>query len=94
MATNKYIHQLSGITNPNLTGFTVFDDETATYKVSLSNLRQNLVDSGSHYFTGSQVINGNLTVSGSITAQQYVISSSITNITNYNLSGSSIFGNS
>jgi hypothetical protein len=94
MATNKYIHQLSGITNPSLTGFTVFDTQESTYKVSLDSLRQTLVDSGSHFFTGSQTINGNLTVSGSITAQQYVVSSSLINVTNYNVSGSSIFGNS
>ena len=93
MATNKYINQLSGITNPSLTGFTAFDNQTSTYKVSLGTLRQTLVDSGSHYFTGSQTINGNLVVSGSITAQQYVVSSSLINVTNYNVSGSSIFGN-
>ncbi len=93
MAANKYIHELSGNTNPSLTGFTAFDNETATYKVSLGTLRQTLVDSGSHYFTGSQNINGNLIVSGSITAQQYIVSSSLINVTNYNVSGSSVFGN-
>lgn len=90
----KKISELSGITNPNLTGITVVVDNETTYKTTLNDLRNVLVDSGSHYFTGSQVINGNLTISGSITAQQYILSSSITNITTETISGSSNFGNS
>ena len=93
MATNKFIHDLTGVTNPSLTGYTVYDTDTGTYKLSLNNLRQVLVDSGSHTFTGSQSILGNLTVSGSIISQNYIVSSSITNITAYNVSGSSNFGN-
>jgi cytoskeletal protein CcmA (bactofilin family) len=93
MAENKYISQLTGNTNPILTGYTIFDDGTTTYKTSLNTLRQVLVDSGSHYFTGSQTIKGDLTISGSLTAQQYIVSSSVTHINNINLNGSSINGN-
>lgn len=93
MATHKYISQLTNNTNPILTGYTVFDDGVTTYKSSLNTLRQVLVDSGSHYFTGSQVINGNLIISGSLTAQQYIVSSSITNLTYFDISGSTKNGN-
>jgi hypothetical protein len=92
----KKISQLSSgsLSNLPLSGLTAVVYSGITYQHSLSNLRQKLVDSGSHVFTGSQVINGNLTISGSITAQQYILSSSITNITTETISGSSNFGNS
>ncbi len=88
------ISQLSSSIAPSLSGVTAVVLGGTTYKSSLQNLRQVLVDSGSHVFTGSQVINGSLTVSGSITAQEYILSSSITNITTETISGSSNFGNS
>lgn len=92
----KKISQLSSgsLSNLPLSGLTAVVYSGITHQHSLSNLRQKLVDSGSHVFTGSQVINGNLTISGSITAQQYILSSSITNITTETISGSSNFGNS
>lgn len=90
----KKISQLSSSLSPNLTGYTVFDNGSTTYKTTLQTLRNVLVDSGSHNFTGSQIINGNLIVSGSITAQSYILSSSVTHITVENISGSSNFGNS
>lgn len=92
----KKISQLSSgsLLSLPLSGLTAVVYSGITYQHSLSNLRQTLVDSGSHVFTGSQVINGNLTISGSITAQQYILSSSITNITTETISGSSNFGNS
>ena len=37
---------------------------------------------------------GDLRISGSLTAQQYIVSSSVTNITTQQLSGSTAFGNS
>ena len=77
-----------------LSGLTAVVYSGITYQHTLSNLRQTLVDSGSHVFTGSQVINGNLVVSGSLTAQQYILSSSISNIITETISGSSNFGNS
>jgi hypothetical protein len=92
---SKKISQLSSgsLSFLPLSGLTAVVYSGTTFQQSLSNLRQILVDSGSHYFTGSQVINGNLTVSGSLTAQQYILSSSITNITLESISGSSVFGN-
>ena len=42
--------------------------------------------------TGNEI--GDLKISGSLTAQQYVVSSSVTNITTQELSGSTTFGNS
>ena len=40
MAENKYIHELSEITNPVLSGFTIYDDVTTkTQKLSLENLK-------------------------------------------------------
>jgi len=42
--------------------------------------------------TGNEI--GDLKISGSLTAQQYIVSSSVTNITTQQLSGSTIFGNS
>lgn len=90
----KKISQLSSSLSPNLTGYTVFDNGSTTFKTTLQTLRNVLVDSGSHNFTGSQSINGNLTVSGSITAQSYILSSSVSHITVDTISGSSNFGNS
>ena len=94
MAGKKISQLPSGsLSNLPLNGLTAVVHSGITYQHSLSDLRQLLVDSGSHVFTGSQVINGNLTVSGSLTAHQYILSSSITNIVVQNVSGSSVFGN-
>jgi hypothetical protein len=90
----KKISELSGTTTPSLTGITVVVDNGITHKSTLQTLRNVLVDSGSHYFTGSQIINGDLTISGSLTAQQYILSSSISNIVIESISGSTSFGNS
>lgn len=91
--SNLKISELSGITNPSITGVTVVVVSGETYQTSLQSLRTVLVDSGSHYFTGSQTINGNLVISGSLTAQQYILSSSYTNMTIESISGSTAFGN-
>lgn len=90
---NKKISELTNINNPNLSAITPVVVNNITYKTSLQNLRQVLVDNGSHNFTGSQNINGDLVVSGSLTAQQYIISSSLINIITENISGSTSFGN-
>jgi len=90
----KKISELSSSLAPPLSGVTAVVHGGTTYKSTLSVLRQVLVDSGSHVFTGSQTINGNLVVSGSLTAQQYILSSSIANIVTETISGSSNFGNS
>jgi hypothetical protein len=91
---NKKISELVLSNNPPLSGVTAVVHGGTTYQSTLSTLRQLLVDSGSHAFTGSQTINGNLVISGSLTAQEYILSSSITNITTETISGSSRFGNS
>ena len=62
----KKISELSSSLSPILSAVTAVVYSGTTYKSTLSTLRQTLVDSGSHYFTGSQHINGKLTITGSI----------------------------
>ena len=47
---------------------------------------------GSNTFQGNQTINGNLIVTGSLTAQQFIVSSSVTYLTTSFASGSTKFG--
>ena len=49
---------------------------------------------GSNTFQGNQTINGNLIVTGSLTAQQFIVSSSVTYLTESFSSGSNVFGDS
>jgi hypothetical protein len=80
---NKYIKDFSGTTNPSLTGYTIYDDGSQTYKSSLGTLRTVLVDSGSHTFSGNQTIQGTLFVSSSSTFKnQVVVGSGITHTNN------------
>jgi hypothetical protein len=62
----KKISELSSSLSLSLTGVTPVVLNGTTYKTTLSMMRNHLVDSGSHYFTGSQHINGDLTITGSI----------------------------
>lgn len=62
----KKISELSSSLSLSLTGVTPVVLNGTTYKTTLSMMRSHLVDSGSHYFTGSQHINGDLTITGSI----------------------------
>jgi hypothetical protein len=95
MATKKITELSSGsLSNLPLSGVTTVVYSGTTFQHTLNHLRQKLVDSGSHVFTGSQTINGNLIISGSLTAQQYILSSSVTNIVTETISGSTQFGNS
>lgn len=64
---NKYIKDLTTTTTPSLTGNTIFDNGTTTFKTSLNTLKHVLVESGSHQITGSQVISGSLSVTGAFT---------------------------
>lgn len=64
---NKYIKDLTLNTTPSLTGHTIFDNGTTTYKASLDTLKHVLVESGSHHITGSQHISGSLSVTGAFT---------------------------
>jgi len=79
----KKITELSSSIAPSLTGVTTVAFGGTTYKSTLSTLRQTLVDSGSHYFTGSQRISGDLTISGSLMVSGSLtdIKSTITNVT-------------
>jgi len=90
---SKKISELISSSLPPLSGTTTVVYSGVTHQSSLRTLRQQLVDSGSHVFTGSQTINGDLIISGTLTAQQYILSSSISNITTETISGSSNFGN-
>ena len=63
MAGKKISQLPSGsLANLPLNGLTPVVHSGVTYQHTLNQLRQILVDSGSHHFTGSQFINGNLTV--------------------------------
>ena len=90
----KKISELISSSLPPLSGSTAVVHNGTTYQSTLNTLRQVLVDSGSHVFTGSQTVKGDLIVSGSIIAQEYIVSSSVTNIVTETVSGSSNFGNS
>jgi hypothetical protein len=95
MATRKITELTSGsLSSLPLTGVTTVVYSGVTFQHTLNHLRQVLVDSGSHVFTGSQTIKGDLIISGSLTAQQYILSSSVTNIVTETISGSTEFGNS
>lgn len=67
--------------------------------VSGSNISQITNDSGyaktgsANTFYADQTIDGNLVVTGSITALQYIVSSSVIYVTESNFSGSHVFGN-
>ena len=63
---SKKISQLTAITNPHLSGVTIYDDGVTSYKTSLDTLRQTLVDSGSHHITGSQFIDGDTYITGTL----------------------------
>jgi hypothetical protein len=62
----KKISQLPITTLPTMDGLSPLVLSGTTYHSTLGNLRQNLVDSGSHYFTGSQHISGSLNITGSL----------------------------
>lgn len=47
---------------------------------------------GSNTFIGNQLIDGNVVIAGTLTAETYVVSSSIVNIQTVDVSGSTIFG--
>jgi hypothetical protein len=61
----KKISQLTGSLSPSLSGIIPIVLSGTTYSTTLNSLRQVLVDSGSHNFTGSQHISGSLTISES-----------------------------
>jgi hypothetical protein len=62
----KKISELSSSLSLSLSGVTPVVLNGTTFKSTLSTLRQTLVDSGSHRFTGSQFISGSLSLTGSM----------------------------
>ncbi len=80
MAENKFISQLTTITEPNLTGYTIYDDGNTTYKMALGELTAfvtadegDFAITGSNIFRGSQTISGSLSVTGIQTVKDAVI---------------------
>lgn len=66
MAGKKITQLVSGsVSNLTLDSVLPLVYSGTTFQHDLNDLRQILVDSGSHHFTGSQFINGNLTANGS-----------------------------
>jgi hypothetical protein len=67
MAGKKITELISGsLLNLPLSGVTTVVYSGTTFQHEISDLREKLVDSGSHNFTGSQHINGDLTITGSL----------------------------
>jgi len=67
MAGKKITQLTSGsLSNLTLDSILPLTYSGTTFQHNSSHLRQILVDSGSHYFTGSQHINGDLTITGSV----------------------------
>jgi hypothetical protein len=70
---------------------------TASYSTT-AKYAENLIGTGpfattgSNIFDGNQFVNGNVVVDGTLTAQTYVVSSSIINIQTVDISGSTVFG--
>lgn len=75
------------IDNPNITGSFTLGAVTLPDGNAIAT-------TGSNTYSGNQIINGNLIVTGSLTAQQYIISSSVTYLTESFASGSHKFGDS
>jgi len=73
MAGKKITQLVSGsLSNLTLDSVLPLVYSGTTFQHDLGDLRQILVDSGSHYFTGSQNINGNLTVGGTGSFRDYL----------------------
>lgn len=73
MAGKKISQLISGsLSNLTLNSSLPLVYSGTTFQHNLNHLRQTLVDSGSHYFTGSQSINGNLMVLGTGSVRDYL----------------------
>jgi hypothetical protein len=74
MAGKKITELISGsLQNLPLSGVTTVVYSGTTFQHNLTDLREKLVDSGSHNFKGDQIITGSLTVSGSQQFDLHVI---------------------
>jgi hypothetical protein len=72
-------------------GISVISGSAQVDVLSTTNIAR-LATTGSNIFGGNQTINGSLIVTGSLTAQQFIVSSSVTYLTTSFASGSTKFG--
>jgi hypothetical protein len=75
------------------TGTTLVSGSAQVDVMSTTNISR-LATTGSNTFQGTQTINGSVVVTGSLTAQQYIVSSSVSYFTESFSSGSTKFGDS
>jgi hypothetical protein len=66
---------------------------TASYALSAAIDVSNLATTGSNTFIGNQTVTGNVSVTGTLTANTYILSSSVASMTIEFASGSTAFGN-
>ena len=108
--TNSSIIDNSGAVTINgtlvVTGTTLVSGSSQISYTGLSNIPSGIVSgssqvtgygfatTGSNTFQGNQTINGSMVITGSLTAQQYIVSSSVTYLTESFASGSHKFGDS
>lgn len=92
MAGKKITNLTSGsLSTLPISGVTVVSYSGSTFQHPLNHLRNVLVDSGSHYFTGSQYISGNLNITESVSASYFVgDGSQLTNLPDNNINTSSL----
>ena len=92
---------LSGLDSVQATSFTVSLSGTASFALTASYALNaagfesgSFATTASNIFYGNQTINGDLIITGSLTAQQYIVSSSVLYVTQSFSSGSTMFGDS
>ena len=89
--------EISGSLNV-ITGITGSLFGTASFATTAATLGGNVAGAfattGSNTFTGNQNVTGNVNITGTLTANTYIVSSSLTNMTVAFASGSTAFGNS
>lgn len=92
---------LSGLNSVQATSFTGSLSGTASFALTASYALNaagfasgSFATTASNIFFGNQTINGDLVITGSLTAQQYIVSSSVLYVTQSFSSGSTMFGNS
>jgi len=76
------------------TALTGFATTSSLSNYALSTAITGFATTGSNTFTGNQNVTGNVYITGTLTANTYVVSSSLTNMTVAYASGSTAFGNS
>ena len=76
------------------TSITGFATTSSLSSYALSTAITGFATTGSNTFTGNQSVTGNVYITGTLTANTYIVSSSLTNMTVAYASGSTAFGNS